>query len=712
LRLNAKVLFAMIKDAMDKSEARQRAGKLREVIDHHRYLYHVLDKQEISDAALDALKKELFDIEQKYPELITADSPTQRVGGKPLKEFKKFKHSEPMISFNDAFGEDDMEDWEGRLERLVDNVKKDGYYCELKIDGLAVELIYERGALKVGSTRGDGIIGEDVTQNLKTVEAVPLKLLDEDEIIKNLNKAGLEHFTSGVKKSLSGTLVVRGEVFITRKDFERINKEQEKRGLKIYANPRNLAAGSVRQLDPSITRSRKMDSFAYALKTDVGQDVHEEEHLILKALGFKTNSHNKFCKDLNTVQKFRDYWEERREKLNYEVDGIVVVVNNNRTFQNLGVVGKAPRGAIAYKFAPKESETVVEDIIVQVGRTGTLTPVAVLRPVNIGGVTVSRATLHNLDEIKRLDVRLGDTVIVGRAGDVIPDIKQVIKELRTGKEKEFHMPRKCPICDSPVEQISGQVAFKCTNKNCPAIKREAVYHFVSRKAFNIDGVGPKIIDQLMEAGLIRNSADLFVLKKEDLLNLERFADKSAENTIDAIRSKKKVPLDKFIYSLGIEHVGEETAFVLARKFSIKGGPASGWKKLEKIREASLDDLQNISDVGPIVADNIYEWFQKPYNQKLIDKFKKAGVHIAEEKVTKNSTKLSSRSFVITGSLGSMSREEAKDRVRELGGDISSSVSKNTDYVVAGSEPGSKFDRAKKLGVSIIGEEEFLKIIKQ
>ena len=712
MRLNAKVLFAMIKDAMDKSEARQRAGKLREVIDHHRYLYHVLDKQEISDAALDALKKELFDIEQKYPELITADSPTQRVGGKPLKEFKKFKHSEPMISFNDAFGEDDMEDWEGRLERLVDNVKKDGYYCELKIDGLAVELIYERGALKVGSTRGDGIIGEDVTQNLKTVEAVPLKLLDEDEIIKNLNKAGLEHFTSGVKKSLSGTLVVRGEVFITRKDFERINKEQEKRGLKIYANPRNLAAGSVRQLDPSITRSRKMDSFAYALKTDVGQDVHEEEHLILKALGFKTNSHNKFCKDLNTVQKFRDYWEERREKLNYEVDGIVVVVNNNRTFQNLGVVGKAPRGAIAYKFAPKESETVVEDIIVQVGRTGTLTPVAVLRPVNIGGVTVSRATLHNLDEIKRLDVRLGDTVIVGRAGDVIPDIKQVIKELRTGKEKEFHMPRKCPICDSPVEQISGQVAFKCTNKNCPAIKREAVYHFVSRKAFNIDGVGPKIIDQLMEAGLIRNSADLFVLKKEDLLNLERFADKSAENTIDAIRSKKKVPLDKFIYSLGIEHVGEETAFVLARKFSIKGGPASGWKKLEKIREASLDDLQNISDVGPIVAGSIYEWFQKPYNQKLIDKFKKAGVHIAEEKVTKNSTKLSSRSFVITGSLGSMSREEAKDRVRELGGDISSSVSKNTDYVVAGSEPGSKFDRAKKLGVSIIGEEEFLKIIKQ
>lgn len=702
MRLNAKVLFAMIKDAMDKSEARQRAGKLREVIDHHRYLYHVLDKQEISDAALDALKKELFDIEQKYPELITADSPTQRVGGKPLKEFKKFKHSEPMISFNDAFGEDDMEDWEGRLERLVDNVKKDGYYCELKIDGLAVELIYERGALKVGSTRGDGIIGEDVTQNLKTVEAVPLKLLDEDEIIKNLNKAGLEHFTSGVKKSLSGTLVVRGEVFITRKDFERINKEQEKRGLKIYANPRNLAAGSVRQLDPSITRSRKMDSFAYALKTDVGQDVHEEEHLILKALGFKTNSHNKFCKDLNTVQKFRDYWEERREKLNYEVDGIVVVVNNNRTFQNLGVVGKAPRGAIAYKFAPKESETVVEDIIVQVGRTGTLTPVAVLRPVNIGGVTVSRATLHNLDEIKRLDVRLGDTVIVGRAGDVIPDIKQVIKELRTGKEKEFHMPRKCPICDSPVEQISGQVAFKCTNKNCPAIKREAVYHFVSRKAFNIDGVGPKIIDQLMEAGLIRNSADLFVLKKEDLLNLERFADKSADNTINSMQERKKVPLDRFIFALGIPHVGSETALDLARKFGT----------LEKLADVNLDELSRIKDVGPVMAKSIYEWFRAGYNKKLLTKFKKVGLQILKQESAQKSSKLKDLTFVFTGTLDTLSRERAEEMVRENDGDVLSSVSKETDYVVAGDDPGSKYDRAQKLGVKIISEKEFIKLINE
>jgi len=711
LHLNAKTPFVMME--IMKSEVKQRIHKLREVINHHRYLYHVLDKQEISDSALDALKKELFDLEHKYPEFITVDSPTQRVGGKPLKEFKKFRHPEPMISFNDAFNAQDMEEWVERMANVIGVDRKHGlarldfaeqklggYYAELKIDGLAIELIYEEGTLKIGSTRGDGIIGEDVTQNLKTVEAIPLKLLSEEEVVKNLEKEELERFVPEIKKALGKTLVVRGEVFITRKDFDRINKEQEGGGLKIYANPRNLAAGSVRQLDPSVTRSRKMDSFAYALKTDIGQDTHEEEHLILKALGFKTNPHNKFCKDLKAVQELRDYWEKHREKLNYEIDGIVVAVNDNKTFKKLGVVGKAPRGAIAYKFSPKESETIVEDIIVQVGRTGTLTPVAVLRPVNIGGVTVSRATLHNLDEIKRLDVKIGDTVIVGRAGDVIPDIRQVIKELRIGKEKQFRMPKKCPICDSPVEQISGQVAFKCTNKNCPAIKREAVYHFVSRKAFNIDGVGPRIIDQLMEAGLIRDAADLFSLKEQDLLNLERFAEKSAQNTINAIRSKKKVALEKFIYSLGIEHVGEETAFALARKFG----------KFKNLTRASAEELENILDVGPIVAKSIYDWFQKGYNQKLIARFKRAGVVIRQEKRIKGSTKLTGKTFVITGSLESMTRDEVKDRIRDLGGDISSSVSQNTDYVIVGSEPGSKYENAKKLGIKTIDEKGLLKLI--
>lgn len=667
---------------MNRSEAKNRIEKLRKVVDHYRYLYHVLDRQEISDEAQDSLKKELFDLEQEYPELVTPDSPTQRVGGKPLKKFKKFKHPEPMLSFNDAFDEQDMKDWQDRFERLSNNSSKHGYYSELKIDGLAIELIYRKGILEVGSTRGDGTTGEDVTQNLKTIEAIPLRI-------------------QSTKYKIPETLVVRGEVFITRKDFQRINKEQAKASLKIYANPRNLAAGSVRQLDPSITRSRKMDSYAYALKTDMGQITHEDEHLILKELGFKTNPHNKFCKDLKSVGEFRDHWEKHRESLNYEIDGIVVTLNDNRIFKKLGVVGKAPRAAIAYKFSPKESQTIVENIIVQVGRTGTLTPVAVLRPVNIGGVTVSRATLHNLDEIKRLGVRRGDTVIVGRAGDVIPDVRQVIKELRTGHEKEFHMPKKCPVCESPVEQLPGQVAYRCTNKDCPAVKRKAIYHFVSKNSFDIEGLGPQTIDQLMEAGLIRNVADLFSLKKEDLLNLERFAEKSAQNVIEAIKSKKKVALDKFIYSLGIEHVGEETAFSLARKL----------KKLDKLSKATLEDLQGISDIGPVVAQSVFDWFSKVYNRKLLDKLKKTGINVLEEKITKESVKLSGKTFVVTGSLESVTREEAKDKIRQLGGDVSSSVSKETDYVVVGSEPGSKYDKAKKLGVKIVTEKEFLKLLK-
>ncbi len=667
---------------MNKSEIKNRIEKLRKVINHHRYLYHVLDKPEISDAALDSLKKELFDLENDNPEFITSDSPTQRVGGKPLKQFKKFRHSEPMLSFNDAFGEEDMKEWESRFERLSAGADKHGYYCELKIDGLAIELIYKKGLLEIGSTRGDGTMGEDVTQNLKTVEAIPLKIE-----------------STGYK--IPDTLIVRGEVFITKKDFERINKEQKEKGLKIYANPRNLAAGTVRQLDPSITRSRKLDSFAYSLKTDLGQIKHEDEHDILKDLGFKTNPHNEFRKNLKSVQEFRDHWEKERDKLNYEIDGIVVVLNDNKTFNKLGVVGKAPRAAIAYKFAQREAQTIVEDIIVQVGRTGVMTPVAVLKPVSIGGTTVSRATLHNLDEIRRLSIKIGDTVIVGRAGDVIPDVRQVIKELRTGKERDFHMPKKCPVCGSPVEQIEGQVAYKCTNKNCPAIKRKNIYHLVSKKAFDIDGLGPQTIDQLMDAGLIRDAADLFSLKEQDLLNLPRFAEKSAMNTINAISSKKKVALDKFIYSLGIEHVGEETAFVLARKF----------KNLNNVRHAGLEDLNNAPDIGPVVAESIYEWFSKAYNQGLLDKFKKAGISVLEEKITRKSTKLAGKSFVITGSLESVTREEAQDRIRQLGGDVSSSVSANTDYVVAGSEPGSKYIKAVKLKVKIINEKEFLRLIK-
>ena len=660
----------------NKSAAKERIEKLKKTINHHRYLYHVLDRQELSDEALDTLKKELFDLEQTFPELITSDSPTQRVAGKPLKQFKKVHHPEPMLSFNDAFDENDMAEWEKRFERVQPGASKHGYYCELKIDGLAIELTYKKGLLDIGSTRGDGAVGEDVTQNLKTVDAIPLVLNEKKDV------------------------VVKGEVFITKNDFERINKEQKKSGLKIYANPRNLAAGSIRQLDPKVTASRRLDSYAYSLITDFGQKTHEDEHLILKALGFKINPHNKAVADMGGVNKFRNHWEKEREKLNYEIDGVVVILNHANTLSRLGVIGKAPRGAIAYKFSPKESETVVEDIIVQVGRTGVLTPVAVLRPVQIGGTTVSRATLHNLNEIKRLGVKIGDTVIVGRAGDVIPDVKKVLKELRTGKEKEFHMPKKCPACREPVERFVDQVAYKCINKNCPAIKREAIYHFVSRKALNMAGIGSRIIDQLMSAGLIRDSADLFSLKKEDLLNLERFASRSAEKVVEAIWSKKKVTLNKFIYSLGIDHVGEETGLVLAKKF----------KSLKNIEEAGLEELQNVSDVGPVVAKSIYDWFQKPYNKNILSKFKKAGVHIIEERDTKESAKFAGKTFVLTGTLETIGRDEAQDKIRELGGDVSGSVSKNTDYVVAGSEPGSKYDEAKRLKIKILTEKEFLDMI--
>lgn len=663
---------------MNKSEAKKRIEKLRETINKYRYQYHVLDKSEISDEALDSLKKELFDLEQKYPEFITPDSPTQRVEGKPLDKFRKVEHESRMYSLNDTFSKEDMLDWLKRLENI--GLKSVGeFYCDLKMDGLAVELIYENGFFVLGSTRGDGVIGEDVTQNLRTIEAIPLKLEDTPP-----------------KK-----LVARGEVFLSGKEFERINKEQKKKGGKIYANPRNIAAGSIRQLNPKITAGRKLDFYAYSLVGQVDKyPTKDEEYKALRKFGIKTNPYGTVAKSVQEIFKFHGKWEKEREKLDYEIDGLVVSVNDKKLFERAGVIGKAPRGAVAYKFSPKEAQTIVEDIWVSVGRTGTLTPIAILKPVQIGGVTVSRATLHNVDEIKRLGIKIGDTVIVGRAGDVIPDVIKVLTELRTGKEKEFHMPKKCPICGTPVKQIEGQVAYKCINLDCPAIKREAIYHFVSRKALDMAGIGPKIIDQLMNSVLINDSADLFKIKKWDLLNLERFAERSAENAVNAIQSKKRVSLDKFIYALGIDHVGEETAFLLAKRF----------QKLDNLKEATLEELQKIPDIGPIVAESIYNWFQKPYNKKLLEKFDKVGLHIIEEKPTKESTKLAGKTFVLTGSLESMGREEAKDKIRDLGGDISSSVSKETDYVIAGAESGSKYDRAKKLGVKILDEEEFLEML--
>lgn len=681
---------------MTRKEAKTRLEKLRALINKYRYSRLVLNRELVEESVEDALKKELFDLEQEWPDLVTLDSPTQRVGGQPLDKFKKFPHPQRMLSFNDCFGAEDMEDWLDRMARVLEGPipgdgsarqsfaeqKLGGFYCELKIDGLAIELVYDHGILKTGATRGDGLIGEDVTQNLKTVEAIPLNI----EISKY---------------RVPKEIVVRGEVFITRREFTRLNREQAKAGEAVYANPRNLAAGSIRQLDPAITAERRLDSFAYALVTDLGQKTHEDEHRILKELGFKTNLHNRFCRDLKEVQEFRDRWEKDREKLDYEIDGAVVIVNDNHLFNKIGVVGKAPRAAVAYKFSPRESTTKIKDIIISVGRTGTLTPIAVLEPVEIGGTTVSRATLHNEDEIKRLDVKIGDTVVVGRAGDVIPDIKKSLKELRTGHEKTFHFPSHCPVCGQVVKRVEGEVAYKCTNKNCPAIKREAIYHFASKSALDIDGIGPKIIDQLMDSGLIKDAADLYHLRKEDLLNLERFADKSAANAINAIQSRKKVALDKFIYALGIPHVGSETAVDLARRFG----------SLEKLAAATAEELVAIKDIGEVVAQSIAEWFRDVRHRQLLKKFEEAGLQVLKQASFQKSSKLKGFTFVFTGTLEGLSREQAEELTREHGGDASALVSRETSYVVAGSEPGSKLDKAQKLGVKVLSEEEFLKMAK-
>ncbi|TSC95049.1 MAG: DNA ligase (NAD+) [Parcubacteria group bacterium Licking1014_1] len=664
---------------MNKHQAKQRIEKLKAVINHHRYLYHVLDRQEISDSSLDSLKKELFDLEQVYPELTTEDSPTQRVGGKPLKEFKKAKHPKMMLSFIDAFSKEDMENWQKRFLRLLPENEKDkiDFYCELKIDGLAVELTYREGVLKTGSTRGDGNIGEDITQNLKTVDAVPLAIENKKET------------------------VVRGEVFISKREFARINKIQEQKKLPLYANPRNIAAGSARQLDPKITASRRLDFFAYDLITDFGQQTHLEKHKTLEAFGFKTNKNNKYCKNLQEVFDFHNHWQKQRERLDYEIDGIVVIINNNEIFEKLGVAGKAPRAAIAFKFPQLQSVAKVLDIKVQVGRTGAMTPVAVLEPVQVSGIIITRATLHNEDEIKRLGLKIGDTVIVGRAGDVIPIIIKTLPELRTGQEKNFKMPVKCPSCGAKPVKIESEVLWRCLNNKCFTRRKRNFYHFVSRTAFDIDGLGPKIIDKLLDKGLVQDPGDLFELKKEDVIGLERFAEKSAENLVKSIQEKKEISLARFIYSMGIRNAGEETAIDLAEKFG----------SIEKLKNAKLEEIDSILNIGPVVSKSIFEWFQNKENLKFLEKLEKAGVIIKEQKTINKEQKLKEKIFVLTGGLETMTRDQARDKIRELGGDVSDSVSKNTGYIVAGFEPGSKIEKAKKLGVKIITESEFLKLIK-
>ncbi|MFA5009211.1 MAG: NAD-dependent DNA ligase LigA [Candidatus Paceibacterota bacterium] len=686
---------------MTKSEAKQRIAKLRELIDYHRHLYHVLDRQEISESALDALKKELFDLEQEYPDLITLDSPTQRIGGKSLDVFEKFIHQEPMRSFFDAFSREDMENWESRNKKLLSEAEKEkiDYYCEPKLDGLAIELVYENLVLTAGSTRGDGKIGENVTANIKTIEAIPLKLRNFEQVEKELKKSGLNQVAKIIKQKGLGKIIVRGEAIISKKEFLKTNQQREKQGLPLYANPRNLAAGSIRQLDSKITAQRKMEADIYSLITDFGQETHEQEHLILKALGFKTNNkYNKVCANLDQVFSYYDHLHKIRDNLPYEIDGAVVLINNNKIFKELGVVGKSFRAGIALKFALKQGTTIVNDIIVQVGRTGAMTPVAILKPIAVSGTIITRATLHNADEINRLGLKIGDTVVVGRAGDVIPEIIKVFPELRTGKEKDFLMPKKCPACGDNLVKKPGEVIWYCPNPDCFSRKRRYLAHFVSRSAFNIDGLGLKIINRFLEQGLISDASDLFDLKEGDILPLERFAEKSAQKIVEKIQSRKKIIFSRFIYALGIRNVGEKTAFDLANRFG----------SLETLKNTSLEELENTADIGPIVAFSIYDWFHNKNNLDFLNNLISKGIEIIGEK--KQGVRLKNKTFVLTGTLESMSREQAKEKIQSLGGEVLASISKKLDYLVVGENPGSKYEKAKELGIKIIKEKEFLKII--
>jgi len=694
---------------MSKEEAKKRIIKLRDEISHHRYLYHVLDKIEISDAALDSLKHELYKLEQQFPDLITLDSPTQRVGGEALEKFKKVAHETPMLSIEDAFSLEEAGEWEERIKKLSPQSKFD-YYAEIKMDGLAVSLIYEDGLLCVGATRGDGKIGEDVTHNLKTIEAIPLRLRvpTESEIEKFLHKFSeveKDKFRKKIK-TLGGRIEARGETFMRKKAWEELNREQKKRGEPPFANPRNAAAGSIRQLDSKITASRRLDFYGYDLITDFGQKNHEEAHEILKLLGVKTNPHNVYCKNLSEVEKFHKHMADMREKQDYWFDGIVINVNNVVLFKKLGVVGKTPRAVLAYKFPGEEATTKLLSVRWQVGRTGALTPVATMEPAQIGGTTVAHATLHNPDEIKRLGVKIGDTVILEKAGDVIPKITSVLPRLRTGHEKNIPVPNKCPICGSSLEykkisakEEAGAILF-CTNKSCYAKEVESIIHFASKKAMDMRGVGDKIIRRFVDLGLVSTPADLFTLKKEDIAGLERFAEKSSENIIEIIAKSKKPPLAKFIYALGIPNIGEEMSNSLARAFGT----------MEKLEKAKKEDLEKVSDVGEVVAQSVLDFFADEKNKKLLADLRKNGAHPEEVHISRHQP-LAGKTFVLTGSLESITRDAAKEKIRELGGDVSSSVSKETDFAVLGAEPGSKYDKAKKLGVKIIDEKEFLKLTK-
>ena len=684
--------------SLTKVEAKERILKLRKLIDRYRYEYHVLDTQEVSDAVNDSLKHELFTLEQEYPEFISDDSPTQRVGGKPLDKFKKVPHLHPMLSMEDVFSFEELNDWNERLLKIREGKSVD-YYAMLKIDGLAVSLVYIDGVLSTGATRGDGKIGEDVTNNIKTIESVPLSLRVPDEAeLKVIQKSfGLSDEVINKLRTRAGRIEIRGEVYMPKKAFEQMNAERAKKGEETFANPRNVSAGSIRQLDPAIAASRPLDYLGWRLETDMGEPTQTAGVEILKLFGFKT-SIGEHCDTLSDVKKFFEAIGKKREKLDFWIDGVVVRVNDNVSYRQLGVVGKTPRGLVAWKFAAEEATTIVESIDWFVGRTGALTPVASVSPTFVAGTTVVHASLHNADEIERLGLRVGDTVILTKAGDIIPKIVKVLVELRTGKETMVKIPSKCPVCDSAVERREGEVALMCSNPKCYAVEREKVLY--AARAFEIDGLGDKIVEKLLGAGLVKTPPDIFRLQAADFLGIEGFAELSAKKLYDQIQTRKDIELAPFIVSLGIRHVGGETAFALSLAFG----------SIDKLASASHDELLHVPDVGETVADALHEFFQSEHGQKMLKDFEEVGVKVKKAKAVKRI--LADQRFVVTGTLATIGREEAKEQIRLLGGNVSDSVSKKTDFVVVGENPGSKADKARELGVRILSEVEFLRMLGQ
>ena len=658
---------------------------LREKIRHHEYLYYVLDNPEITDAEFDKLMIELKKIESEHPDLITPDSPTQRVGGKPREGFLKAPHSSPMLSLDNTYSEDELRNWERRVHELSGRDEID-YVCELKLDGMSLALHYDSGKLVRGITRGDGTIGEDVTLNVRTVRSIPLSIAPD-----KLKKAGIPT-----------DFEVRGEMLMPIAAFRKMNEDREQKGLSVFANPRNATAGTVRQLEPSITAQRRLDYFAYALLKD-GRTYFDRHSKTLDALdtaGFKVNKTRKLARTFEQIWSFIEEEEPKRETLPYEIDGIVIKVDRTGLQAELGYTGKAPRWAIAYKYAARGGITKIEDILVQVGRTGKLTPVAALKPVPIGGTTVSRATLHNMDEIDRLGVKIGDWVEVERGGDVIPKVTRVVEDKDHPRgHKSFHMPERCPVCGGHVVRTEGEADHRCVNANCPAKLRETILHFASRGVMNIDGLGDALVTQLTDRGLVKNVADIYRLTKDDLLKLERMGDKSAENVLEEIKKSKNLPLERVIYGLGIRMVGERTAQFLAEHFG----------SIDALMNAGEEELQEVNEVGPRIAQSIVEFFQEPKNRALIKDLHELKLRLTGVKKERG-TKLAGKTFVLTGTLPHLTRDEAKKLIEDAGGRVSGSVSKKTDFVVAGEDAGSKLDKAKELGVRVIGEKEMRELL--